>query len=122
MQPTTLSSSPAALRTHLDTPARRPSSLAATAPTPLAFSNSATITMSHGHSHDGHGHDGHSHGGPPSGQMQVPGQPTPPPEAIAVANFLKSADLKSRTCILGGQRKELFKGPLSSSLLVHYYL
>ncbi|POS83596.1 hypothetical protein EPUL_003946 [Erysiphe pulchra] len=37
-------------------------------------------------------------------------QPGPPsPSAIAVAKFLKSQDLKVRTCILGGQRKELFR-------------
>ncbi|KAL7276480.1 Translocation protein S62 [Rhizina undulata] len=39
--------------------------------------------------------------------VQAP--PAPPPEALAVANFLKSQDLKSRTCILNGQRKDLFK-------------
>jgi translocation protein SEC62 len=40
-----------------------------------------------------------------------PIQPGPPkPEALAVANFLKSQDLKMRTCILNGQRKDMFKG------------
>lgn len=40
-----------------------------------------------------------------------PIQPGPPkPEALAVANFLKSQDLKVRTCILNGQRKDMFKG------------
>jgi len=40
-----------------------------------------------------------------------PIQPGPPkPEALAVANFLKSQDLKTRTCILNGQRKDMFKG------------
>ncbi|EEH42199.2 uncharacterized protein PADG_07019 [Paracoccidioides brasiliensis Pb18] len=33
----------------------------------------------------------------------------PDPSAVAVAQFLKSQDLKPRTCILDGQRKELFK-------------
>lgn len=45
-------------------------------------------------------------------QRQVPvtpGQP-PDPKAVAVANFLRSQNLKSRTCILDGRRKELFKG------------
>lgn len=43
-------------------------------------------------------------------QMQ-PIQPGPPkPEAIAVAKFLQSQDLKMRTCILNGQRKNMFKG------------
>jgi translocation protein SEC62 len=44
-------------------------------------------------------------------QGQQPIQPGPPkPEALAVANFLKSQDLKMRTCILNGQRKDMFKG------------
>ncbi|CAL3969984.1 hypothetical protein PZA11_007483 [Diplocarpon coronariae] len=42
--------------------------------------------------------------------QQQPIQPGPPkPEALAVANFLKSQDLKLRTCILNGQRKDMFK-------------
>ncbi len=55
---------------------------------------------------------------PPQQQQQQaqqnqpqPIQPGPPkPEALAVANFLKSQDLKPRTCILNGQRKDMFKG------------
>lgn len=44
-----------------------------------------------------------------------PIQPGPPkPEALAVANFLKSQDLKMRTCILNGQRKDMFKGESQS--------
>ncbi|CAZ81192.1 unnamed protein product [Tuber melanosporum] len=35
--------------------------------------------------------------------------PTATPEALAVAEFLRSQDLKCRTCILQGQRKDLFK-------------
>ncbi|KAK5048045.1 hypothetical protein LTR84_006235 [Exophiala bonariae] len=31
------------------------------------------------------------------------------PEAIAVAKFLRSRDLKTRTCIFNGQRKDMFK-------------
>lgn len=43
-------------------------------------------------------------------QQQQPIQPGPPkPEALAVANFLKGQDLKLRTCILNGQRKDMFK-------------
>lgn len=44
------------------------------------------------------------------GQPQpiTPGPPTP--AALAVAKFLKSQDLKMRTCILNGQRKDMFKG------------
>lgn len=43
-------------------------------------------------------------------QQQQPIQPGPPkPEALAIANFLKTQDLKERTCILNGQRKQMFK-------------
>ena len=53
---------------------------------------------------------------------QPMGQPVPvsantsDPKAIAVANFLRSQELKPRTCILNGQRKDMFKGksPFSS--------
>ncbi|KAI5854040.1 translocation protein Sec62-domain-containing protein [Tricharina praecox] len=45
-----------------------------------------------------------------SGPPGAPTVPTPSPEAIAVADFLKgSPQLKIRTCILQGQRKDLFK-------------
>lgn len=58
---------------------------------------------------------------PPQGQPQQqthqvpvqPGQP-PDPKALAVANFLRSQNLKPRTCILDGQRKDMFKGVLPS--------
>jgi translocation protein SEC62 len=42
---------------------------------------------------------------------QVPVQPGQPadPKALAVANFLRSQNLKPRTCILDGQRKDMFK-------------
>lgn len=52
-------------------------------------------------------------GAPPQQQQQqqVPIQPGPPkPEAIAMANFLRSQDLKSRTCIFQEKRKDMFKG------------
>jgi translocation protein SEC62 len=49
-------------------------------------------------------------------QTQQPITPGPPkPEALAVANFLKGQDLKVRTCILNGQRKDMFKGKDPSS-------
>ena len=49
-------------------------------------------------------------------QTQQPITPGPPkPEALAVANFLKGQDLKVRTCILNGQRKDMFKGKAPSS-------
>lgn len=44
-------------------------------------------------------------------QQQQPINPGPPnPAALAVANFLKGQDLKMRTCIVNGQRKDMFKG------------
>jgi len=53
-------------------------------------------------------------------QGQQPIQPGPPkPEALAVANFLRSQDLKPRTCILNGQRKDMFKG---GYMKVHGYV
>jgi translocation protein SEC62 len=50
------------------------------------------------------------HGQPQQGQPQ-PINPGPPnPAAIVVAKFLRSQDLKQRTCILNGVRKDMFKG------------
>ncbi|KAB5572747.1 translocation protein Sec62-domain-containing protein [Coniochaeta sp. 2T2.1] len=53
----------------------------------------------------------HQHGGPQQGGGQpqpiVPGPPNP--VAIALAKFLRSQDLKPRTCILNGDRKDMFK-------------
>lgn len=44
-------------------------------------------------------------------QQQVPINNGPPkPEAIAVADFLRSQELKPRTCILHEKRKDMFKG------------
>ena len=61
---------------------------------------------------------------PPQQQQQQaqPITPGPPkPEAVAVAKFL-SQDLKLRTCILNGQRKDMFKGtspsPIQSPSLI----
>lgn len=44
--------------------------------------------------------------------QQVPVNPNNPPDpkAVAVANWLRSQDLKPRTCIMDGQRKDMFKG------------
>lgn len=51
-------------------------------------------------------------------QAQTPITPGPPnPAAIAVAKFLKSQDLKMRTCILQGQRKDMFKGMLTATVM-----
>lgn len=56
--------------------------------------------------------------GPP--QQQRPQQPTqtqqpitpgpPNPIALAMAAFLRGQDLKPRTCILNGERKDMFRG------------
>jgi translocation protein SEC62 len=62
----------------------------------------------HDHDHD----HGHQHGPPPGAQPVQPGPPKP--EALAVAKFLKTQDLKLRTCIFQGQRKDMFRGGLSS--------
>lgn len=44
-------------------------------------------------------------------QQQQPITPGPPkPEAIAVATFLQSQDLKVRTCVFQEKRKDMFKG------------
>lgn len=48
---------------------------------------------------------------PQQQQQQQPITPGPPnPAAIALAKFLQGQDLKMRTCILNGQRKDMFKG------------
>jgi translocation protein SEC62 len=50
--------------------------------------------------------------GPQQHTQQVPVNPNNPknPKAIAVAQFLRSQNLKTRTCVLDGQRKDMFKG------------
>lgn len=47
-------------------------------------------------------------------QQQVPINASGPPNpaAVAVANFLKSQELKPRTCILDEKRKDMFRGTL----------
>lgn len=51
----------------------------------------------------------HQQQGAQQGQ-QEPIQPGPPkPEALAVAKFLKSQDLKTRTCIFQEKRKDMFR-------------
>ncbi|KAJ5604403.1 Translocation protein S62 [Penicillium lagena] len=63
---------------------------------------------------------GAQQGQPPAPQQQQPQQPQqhqvpvnagqpPDPKALAVAHFLKSQNLKPRTCILDGQRKDMIK-------------
>ena len=42
--------------------------------------------------------------------QQVPITPgAPDPKALALAKWLRGQDLKTRTCILNGQRKDMFK-------------
>ena len=58
-------------------------------------------------------------GGPPPGQqvqhIPVNGNVEAKPEALAVAKFLRGQDLKTRTCIFNGARKDMFKGmPIAS--------
>lgn len=70
----------------------------------------------HGHDHD-HDHNGHSHSHPHQQQGQPqPITPGPPnPKAIALAKFLRGQDLKPRTVILNGERKDMFRGRFSLS-------
>lgn len=54
-------------------------------------------------------------GPPPQGQQQLQQIPVNPgaeakPEALAVAKFLRSQDLKTRVVVLDGQRRDMFKG------------
>ena len=60
-------------------------------------------------------------GAPPQQQMQqqvpINNSGTPDPRALAVAKWLRSQDLKTRTCILNGQRKDMFRGRPSLRLL-----
>lgn len=51
---------------------------------------------------------------------QVPVNPSNPadPKAIAVAQFLRSQNLKPRTCIMDGQRKDMFKGKGSTASIL----
>ncbi|KAF4817647.1 Translocation protein SEC62 [Colletotrichum tropicale] len=64
------------------------------------------------HNHD-HEHHGHQHGPPQQQQQQGvarPIQPGPPnPMALALAGYLRTCDLKPRTCILNGERKDMFR-------------
>ena len=50
-------------------------------------------------------------------QQQVPinQSGTPNPQAVALMKWLRGQDLKTRTCILNGQRKDMFRGRPASS-------
>ncbi|EEP81557.1 conserved hypothetical protein [Uncinocarpus reesii 1704] len=74
----------------------------------------------HDHSHDHGGHEhhegcnhDHSHDQPNQRRVPVTSGVEPDPKALAVANFLRSQNLKTRTCILDGRRREMFKGILT---------
>ena len=59
---------------------------------------------------NGHVVQGQQSAQPGQGQ-QVPIQPgAPEPKSLAVAKWLRGQNLKTRTCILNGQRKDMFKG------------
>ena len=71
---------------------------------------------SHSHPHP-HQHP-HQHPHPQAGAAgrPVPITPGPPnPKALAVAKFLRNQDLKPRTSILNGERKDMFKGKLGGN-------
>ena len=69
----------------------------------------------HGHPHP------HSHPHPQQQQGQPqPITPGPPnPKALAVAHFLKGQNLKPRTSILNGERKDMFRGRLAAATAVY---
>lgn len=56
-------------------------------------------------------------GQPKTQKIEVQPGAAPKPEALAVAKFLRSQDLKTRTCILDGDRKDMFKGTSYGLLL-----
>lgn len=51
-------------------------------------------------------------------QQQIPlnGSVEAKPEALALAKFLRKEDLKTRTCILEGIRRDMFRGTSESNL------
>ncbi len=83
----------------------------------------------HDHDHDqehAHDHgDGHSHTHPHQQQQAQPQAitPGPPnPKALALAQFMRGQDLKPRTVILNGERKEMFRGKSAPPPHVHAVL
>ncbi len=64
----------------------------------------------HQHSHPHQHQHQHQQGQP---QPIVPGPPNP--VAISLATFLRSQKLKPRTCILNGERKDMFRVSPSST-------
>lgn len=56
--------------------------------------------------------------GPQQVQQQIPlnGSVEAKPEALALAKFLRQQDLKTRTCILEGVRRDMFRGKFHSNV------
>ncbi len=55
-------------------------------------------------------------------EQQVPITPgVPDPKAFALAKWLRGQDLKTRTCILNGQRKDMFRGSLAHAAISPAY-
>lgn len=55
--------------------------------------------------------------------QQVPITPgAPDPKGLAVAKWLRGQDLKPRTCILSGQRKDMFRGASSIELMKCFFI
>lgn len=64
----------------------------------------------HGHSHEQGGHN-HTHPHQQQqGQLQAITPGPPNPKALALAHFLRGQELKYRTVILNGERKDMFRG------------
>ena len=53
-------------------------------------------------------------------QQQIPlnGSVEAKPEALALAKFLRKEDLKTRTCILEGVRRDMFRGKFWSTVII----
>lgn len=63
--------------------------------------------------------------GPQGGQQmqQIPlnGSVEAKPEALALAKFLRKQDLKTRTCVLEGIRRDMFKGSSTPNMTANAY-
>ncbi|KAL6698338.1 translocation protein sec62 [Trichoderma pleuroticola] len=78
----------------------------------MQMQQAAAQQQQQGGGHEGHNHP-HPHPHPHPHQQQGQPQPITPgppnPKGLAVAKFLRSQDLKPRTSILNGERKDMFK-------------
>ncbi|PNP51943.1 hypothetical protein THARTR1_07152 [Trichoderma harzianum] len=86
----------------------------------MQMQQAAAQQQQQGGGHEGHNHP-HPHPHPHPHQQQGQPQPITPgppnPKGLAVAKFLRSQDLKPRTSILNGERKDMFKGERRIGLL-----